>query len=202
MKLTEIRKKDFQKAIQFAITGMHFDWYFENPFLLKLYGSYFWYQEISRATQIIAAYHESELVGVLLADMKGEEKKYRSFWGNVYIKLFDLIQNTFFQKSAGAYHKANRNMFEEYRSNHSPDGEIIFLAADPDRKEKGIGSRLLSELARREIGKKVYLYTDNACTYQFYEHRGFERSCEREIMMDMGNKKVPLTCFLYSKTLV
>lgn len=55
---------------------MHFDWYMDNQFLLNAYGRYFWYLEINRATQIFAAYADNKSVGVLLAEIKGEEKKY------------------------------------------------------------------------------------------------------------------------------
>lgn len=92
-------------------------------------------------------------------------------------------------------------MFENYCRQSEPDGEILFLAANPDIGVKGIGSFLLKELEKREPGKKIYLYTDNACTYPFYEHRGFERSEEKDIVLDMGKKKVDLRCFLYSKIL-
>ena len=92
-------------------------------------------------------------------------------------------------------------MFAKYRENNSPDGEIIFLAANPNVKVKGIGTMLLNELATREKGKQIYLYTDNACTYQFYEHRGFDRVGEKDIELDFGNNKVPMTCLLYSKVL-
>lgn len=71
IEIKDIRKKDYEKAIQFAIKGMHFDWYLDNRFLLNAYGRYFWYLEINRATQIFAAYADSEFVGVLLAEIKG-----------------------------------------------------------------------------------------------------------------------------------
>lgn len=47
-------KKDYKKAIQFAITGMHFNWFMDNRLLLNLYGRNFWYMEVNRATQVIA----------------------------------------------------------------------------------------------------------------------------------------------------
>lgn len=56
IEIADIRKKDYKKAIQFAIKGMHFEWYLDNKFLLNAYGRYFWYLEINRATQIFAAY--------------------------------------------------------------------------------------------------------------------------------------------------
>ena len=64
-----------------------------------------------------------------------------------------------------------------------------------------MGTLLLGELARREAGREFYLYTDDGCTYAFYEHRGFERAGERDIVMHLNGKAVPLRCFLYRKRL-
>lgn len=41
LEIRKLVKKDHKRAIQFAIEGMHFDWYVENKFLLNLYGRYF-----------------------------------------------------------------------------------------------------------------------------------------------------------------
>ena len=202
MEIKNIRKKDYKKAIGFAIKGMHFDWYLDSKFLLSAYGRYFWYLEMNRATQIFAAYAEDKLVGILLAEFKDEPRKHSSFWQKRYVKFVDVIQKLFFKGGAGLYDAVNKELFAKYRETHTPDGEIIFLAADPDAKIKGIGTMLLNELTAIEKGKTVYLYTDNACTYQFYEHRGFERVGEKDVELDLGNKKVPLTCLLYSKVLL
>ena len=64
---------------------------------------------------------------------------------------------------------------------------------------KGVGTALLSAFEKDESGKLIYLYTDNACTYQFYEHRGFERSEERQVVLDLDKRQVPLTCLFYTK---
>lgn len=197
--IKELRKKDQKKAIQFAIIGMHFDWYLDNTFLLNLYGRYFWYMEMNRATQVIAAYIEDEFAGILLAEMKGEKKKYRSFGKSLYVKVFDFIATVFFKEGVGGYDQANKEMFSQYSSDKSPDGEIVFLASNPEIKVKGIGSQLLHEFERQQVGKEIFLYTDNACTYEFYEHRGFVRSYEKEIELEIVDKKIPLQCFLYSK---
>ena len=66
-------------------------------------------------------------------------------------------------------------------------------------KIKGVGTALLSAFEKDESGKLIYLYTDNACTYQFYEHRGFERSEERQVVLDLDKRQVPLTCLFYTK---
>ena len=74
MQLKDLRKQDYKTAIQYAIKGMHLDWYVKNKTLLNLYGTYFWYLELNRATQIIAAYEGDTLAGILLADIQGENK--------------------------------------------------------------------------------------------------------------------------------
>ncbi len=199
LEIRELRKKDYRKAVAFAITGMHFNWYMDSEVLLKLYGKYFWYLELNRATQVIAAYEEDELAGVLLADMKGEDKKYRTFGKSFYVKVFDILQHLFAKDGVSVYDEANRELFIQYRNSKIPDGEIVFLAADPESTARGTGSLLLREFERREKGKEVFLYTDNACTYQFYEHRGFVRAGERDITLEIGNKKVELQCLLYRK---
>lgn len=42
--------------------------------------------------------------------------------------------------SGGGYDETNRMLFQEYVRTRQPDGKIIFLAANPDVKMKGIGS--------------------------------------------------------------
>lgn len=201
MEVKELQKKDFNKAIEFAIKGMHFDWYMDSPLVLRLYGKYFWYLETNRATQMIAAYEGDTLAGIILAEIYGKKRKFYSIWKALYVKIVEIIQNTFFTDSVGVYDKVNQEMLEQYKKEHQLDGEIIFLAANPDVKIKGIGTLLLNELATRESGKTIYLYTDNACSYQFYEHRGFQKVGERKIVLDLGEKRVPLICLLYSKRL-
>ena len=199
IEIRELRRRDYGRAIQFAITGMHFNLYLDNKLLLNLYGRYFWYSELNSASQVIAAYDGEKLAGVLLADMQGEEKKYKTTGQTAYVKIFEFLQNTFYRGGVGIYDEANRELLDAYLKENNPDGQVVFLAADPDAKVRGIGSRLLEELERRIHGKEIYLYTDDACTYQFYEHRGFQKSGEKEILMDLTSKKVPLKCFLYSK---
>lgn len=196
-----MRKKDHRKAIHFAIQGMHFDWYLNNSLLLNAYGRYFWYLELNRATQVLAAYADGEFVGVLLAEVKGESKRYQRNLQKLYVKLVDVVQRCFFKGGAGLYEDTTKEQLSHYLSSNTPDGEIIFLAADPCCKVKGVGTALLNALENREKGKTFFLHTDNACTYQFYEHRGFTRVEDTEIVLDLPKGKVPLRCFVYSKTL-
>ena len=199
LEIKELNKKDYNKVIQYAIKGMHFNMYLDNKLELNLYGRYFWYLELTNATQLISAYIGNKLAGVLIADFKGEEKVHKSFWKSLYVNIFEWIQKTFFKESVGIYDKVNKEMLENYKSKNNPDGEIRFLSANPNIKVKGIGTLLLNELEKREKGKEVFLFTDDQCTYQFYEHRGFDKVGEKDIVLDLNKKKVPLKCFLYRK---
>lgn len=199
LEIKKLDKKDYSKVMQYAIKGMHFNMYLDNKLELNLYGRYFWYLELLNATQVISAYVGDELAGVLVAEIKGENKVYKSFWKRLYVNIFEWIQKTFFKDSVGEYDQANKEMLETYKEKNNPDGEIRFLAANPDIKIKGIGTLLLNELEKREEGKEIYLFTDDQCTYQFYEHRGFDRVGEKDIELDLKKKKVPLKCLLYSK---
>ena len=199
IEIKEIKKEDYKKAIQFAIKGMHFDWYLSNKYMLNAYGKYFWYLEYNRSTHTYAAYLGDKLVGVLLAEIYGEPKQHHSWVEQLYVRMIDFMQNTFFKDGAGVYEKTCEEQKAHFFRQTKPDGEIIFLAADPDTTVKGIGTALLKALGNDIQGKTVFLFTDNACTYQFYEHRGFERMEETDIVMDLPKGKVPLKCFIYSR---
>lgn len=201
IKIQELRKQDYKKARQFAIQGMHLYWYVSNKIILNLYARYFLDMELSRATKAYGAYVEDQFVGILLADMKDEPKKYHSIWRKAYVGFLDWLQHLVAGDGVEAYDKANREMLHAFCEKSTPDGEIVFLAADPNSKIKGIGTALLSALEKDEQGKLVYLYTDNACTYQFYEHRGFAREGEQQVMLKLEKKEMSLTCFLYAKKL-
>lgn len=82
------------------------------------------------------------------------------------------------------------------------NGEIILLAANSCAKGKCIGTFLLKELERRYKAQEVYLFTDSGCTYQFYEHRGFEKVGSKNTILEIGGKKIPLECMMFRKKLV
>lgn len=106
-----------------------------------------------------------------------------------------------FTGATNQYNNANKEMIASFKQEHQPDGEINFFGVDPKINGKGIGSKLLDALEKKEKGKLLYLYIDSGCTYQFYEHRGFERIAERAIILSIHGKDIPLTSFLYSKRL-
>lgn len=195
----KLRKQDHRQAIQFAIKGMNFNRYVTQPLLLNLYGRYFWYLEFLRATDVIALYADEVLAGVLLAEITNEPRQNQSFFKKIYVKAFQFLQNLWGKNATGPYELANEKLKTSYLKNTTPNGEIIFLAANPDLKISGIGSRLLKEFERRHLGKEIFLFTDSGCTYQFYEKRGFQLAGAKEISLSFQNTRTSLTCMLFNK---
>lgn len=199
IELKSLDKKDHAKAIQYASDGMHFQVYFEDdPKGLYFYERYFFYSEILKATSLIAAYENNEFIGLLIANINGEKSCYHSWVKTLYVNMFEFIQHTFFQTSAGQYEIACQDMLATYQKDHHTDGEIVFLAVDPSQNHQGVGTMLLNELEKTIPHKTVYLYTDDQCSYQFYDHRGFQRVQERDIVLKL-KKDIPLKCMFYVK---
>ena len=201
LEIWELKPKDYIKAMEFSISGMHFNWYIKNEFLLHLYVRYFFYSELARSSHVIAAYVGNNLVGVLLAEIYDKPKFTLRWWEKFYIRMFDVLQHLFAAKGINAYNLANKKMFETYKNHYIPDGEIVFLASDINRKIKGVGTILLNELEIREPGKEVFLYTDNGCTYQFYENRDFVLTASQNIKIKVGRNITKLTTMLFRKKL-
>lgn len=199
--IKNIKKKDFDKIQKFALQGMQFNMYTQNKIELYFYTKYFWYLELNRASQILAAYMGERLVGVLLADMKGKPKVMVSLWRSLYVKFVEWVMKIGYKDASDSYDEANKEMLTQFKNKHCPDGELNFLAVDPSINGKGIGSKLLDELERREKGKLIYLFTNTGCTYPFYDRKGFERSYIRKIHIEIHGKNIPHDCFLYSKRL-
>lgn len=201
LEIRPLRRRDHRRAMRFAFTGMHFQWYTDNRLLLFLYSRYFWYLELGRATRVFAAYEGGALAGVLLARFEGERVAQPSLWRAAFVKCFDCLEHLLFPGGGSVYEDANRALYAQYRRHCAPDGELLFLAADPEMPRRGVGTLLLRALEAAAPGKTVYLYTDDGCNYAFYEHRGFDLAGERRIALEITGKHVDLRCMLYSKRL-
>lgn len=199
LRIKEIEKKDHKKAIQLSITGMHFNWYSDKNYVLNMYGRYFWYKELLKATDVIAAYENDVFVGVLVVRMVDKPLVYHSMFNRFYVFMVDLFYGLFSSKGAGVYEKTTIEFETNFLKRKKADGEFLFFVTDPSTH--GVGTALLEELKSRYPGKTMYLQTDDGCTVAFYEKRGFFREYEKSIVLEIDHKKVELCCFLYSKTL-
>jgi len=201
IQIRELDSKDYDTARQFAIDGMDIRRYSDIPYEIYLYSKFFFYMELIKSTQILAAYEDDKLIGVLMVEMKGEPVKVNSLWYSTIVKSLGFMMKFMFNGQSNLYNETNEIMYNEYRKTNEPDGELSFFAVDPKLQGKGIGTKMLKELEKIEKGKKIYLFTDSGCNYQFYDHKNFKKEQVKDIEMIIRNKVIPLTCYLYSKVL-
>lgn len=110
-----------------------------------------------------------------------------------YVKIFDFLQNLFVKNGVAPYDEANRGMLVEYCKHNSPDGEIIFLAANPNTRQKELAVCAARIRRTRKRQKSIFIYRQ--CLYiPVLEHRGFELAQEKDITLKIGNKEVALRC--------
>lgn len=191
--------KDFPQVVPFAIEGMHFDRYFQNPLMLRAFGYYFVEHEYANTTQALGAYEAGRLVGVLLASETAAPKPHATWLRRLLVASYQRLMRVFAGQGTPAYDAANADMVAAFTAKKAADGEISLLATDPTLQGRGIGSQLLEAFAHTAKGKRYFLYTDSDCVYQFYDHRGFIREQTRQIELTLGAKHFPLTCMLYSQ---
>ncbi len=196
-----LRRADYWKALEFTIEGMQVNKYSDSKLFQWIYGTYFLYMEMDHATQMYSLYEKDELIGLLMVDMKGEKKRYRTLKGRFILWAAELAMSLAVGSGANVYGEANQEMLRSYSKRTTPDGEINFLAVDRLRRGQGLGGAMIKALKNRNAGRVVFLYTDSNCIYQFYDRRGFTREETREIRMELQGKKIPLTCMLYSMRL-
>jgi ribosomal protein S18 acetylase RimI-like enzyme len=199
IEIRDICRQDYKKIYPMTAEGMHFNWYTDSRFLQNLYARYFFSMELNRATRVYGAYVDGRFAGALLACMKDEMPSHRGFLRGCLVRLLDRLQAFAAGSGGDVYDAANQRMFRVFCKEHTPDGEITFLAADPHSGVKGVGTALLSALAKDVPGKLVYLYTDDACNFGFYEHCGFTLADREDIVLDLKERQVPLKCMLYAK---
>ena len=158
IEIKEVCRQDYKKAQKFAIQGMHLDWYMDSKVILDLYAKYFWYMELNRATKVYGAYIDDIFVGVLLAEIKNEPKRYYSVSKAFYVKIFDWLQHLVAGKGVEEYDEANKDMYKSFCQKNNPDGEIIFLPLTLIAKLKVLEQHYCLHLKKMKA-ENLFIYT-------------------------------------------
>ena len=142
IEIKEVCRQDYKKAQKFAIQGMHLDWY----------------MELNRATKVYGAYIDDIFVGVLLAEIKNEPKRYYSVSKAFYVKIFDWLQHLVAGKGVEEYDEANKDMYKSFCQKNNPDGEIIFLPLTLIAKLKVLEQHYCLHLKKMKA-ENLFIYT-------------------------------------------
>ena len=66
------------------------------------------------AARAYGVYADGMFAGVLLADMRGEDRMYHSVWRGASVRVFDALQPLAAGEGVSAYEEANREMFRAF----------------------------------------------------------------------------------------
>lgn len=141
---------------------------------------------LRRASFSCVAEEKGQVLGVILADCKTAAhpgKLYRALaqaWavGLLFTSKSGRRLGRFFQ----GFDRTDEELLRETYC--SFDGEICLFAMEESARGKGVGKRLFSEAMKylkEQKAKKIYLFTDSSCTWQFYEKRGMVRLGEKVV---------------------
>ena len=128
-------------------------------------------------------------------------------------KLAKMIKNKLMNSKKIKNKEAIKKYYENY-GYYAPkdietkfDGEISILIVKEEEQNRGIGTKLLSEvfkLAKEDGLKKIQILTDESCNHKFYEKYNckivYETKIENIESNIVGNKKFE-TAYVYEKEL-
>lgn len=199
-----IRKGDYAQVKDIICKAFSLDAYITNEKLLDAVKSQYLYSCLSEATYTCVAEKDGQTVGVIMGNAKSDYSAIKhipylikDLWYGMKMVLYGRR----YRKQAAGY-KDIHTIYREFSAKHKGefDGVLTLFAVNQDCRGFGIGKNLLERLMdylENQKVKHIYLYTDTTCTYEFYEHRGFERLESKELQMERGGKPFQMEVFLY-----
>ncbi|MCL2400381.1 MAG: GNAT family N-acetyltransferase [Defluviitaleaceae bacterium] len=160
-------------------------------------------QVLYEATFGRVAVLNNKVVGVIFGSVDGIEPKYRMLLENCTNHTLTLLAasesdriNTFeyLSKLSITY----QELISDYIDNY--DGTLDFLVLSKESHGLGIGKSLwmaLKSYFDENNAKSIYLYSDVECNYGFYEHFGFARKAEKEVIFKFNEEDYKMNIFLY-----
>ena len=198
IEIKHIRFRDYKKAYEIIIKELHLDLYIKNKFLRKAYARYYWYSIMNKATDIYGAFSKTRFLGCVLLEMNNELSIHYSVYENAYIKIFNLIKKIFL-KNIIFEEKTNHNLLKEFFEYHKIDGKLLFLGTIDTKYAFRVREILIKELSEYDLGKVIYVHTNNLCEYENYEKLGFDRIIEKSIDLNLVNGNKKTDCYIYIK---
>ncbi|KMN44381.1 GNAT family N-acetyltransferase [Bacillus paramycoides] len=145
---------------------------------------------------------DNKIIGVILGDSEKDKnrlKKFHNTFSFAYntLKLFMTSkENREFLKAFIKVQKTYKELIKG-KEDHFQGCIQLFIVSEESRG-LGVGKTLMNALFQymtKEDVTSLYLYTDNACNYGFYDKQNFKRVQEKAI--HFGPKKDQFNIFLY-----
>ncbi|MFW5913607.1 MAG: GNAT family N-acetyltransferase [Bacillota bacterium] len=155
------------------------------------------------------AFYDGKLVGVLFARPKGlwrHPGQWKHAWSFTLHYLWLLIHSKDSRRSLKnlrrllrAYSNLTRGKRRQLRN------EVTLFMVHPDYRGQGIGVRLMKRYETFLLKKNehtYHLFTDDTCSYGFYDHHGFHKEASTTMDENLKDGKGELNVMLYTKEII
>lgn len=164
----------------------------------QLAGSYDLAVVLSRSTWSQIAVVRRQIVGFVLVRAGSLDLEAAARWQGVARDALDELQRQSPVNGArlAAYSEAEQRIDLQLleKSGCDPQYEFTLFILRPEARGQGIG-RSLFDQAEAELSaqgaREAFLYTDESCTWGFYEHRGLRRAAEYHPQPGEGEDLLP-----------
>ena len=197
IEIKKIRHRDYKVAIEIIIKELHLDLFIKNKLLQKIYGRYYWYLYMNKATSAYGAFSKTRFMGLLLIEMQNEFTIHDSLFENIYLKIFGFIKKLFL-KNLKLIEKTNIELLKDYLEYSNTDGQILFFGIINTNHYKKVREVLFNELKEDEYNKNIYLYADDYSLSNF-EEVNFKKIKEKKIKINTINNEITFNCYLCDK---
>lgn len=140
-------------------------------------------------------------VGIILVNNKAKHKcplKFKLQQMKAIISLFLSKEGRKVSKIFESVNGIDKQLLEE--SGIEYPAELALFAVNSSCRGKGVGKQLfqsaLDYMKEQELNK-FYLFTDTSCNFEFYEHQGMNRRCEKEHIFNINGKTAKMNFFIY-----
>lgn len=145
---------------------------------------------------------DNKIIGVILGDSEKDKNRLKRFH-NTFSFAFNTLKLFMTNKENREFLKTFIKVQKTYKEliqgkEEQFQGCIQLFIVSEESRGLGVGKHLLNHLFQymtKEEITSLYLYTDNACNYRFYDKQNFKRIQEKAV--NFGPKEEDFNVFLY-----
>lgn len=199
-----LKKQDYNEVADLLSHAFGLHRYVSDKQLLQIFKKQYLYSCLSEATFSRVAEQNGKVVGVIMGNAKSDYRILPHIGYALKFLLYSFKLKIYGRKisdSISGYRELHR-IYRKFTQRHKGefDGVLTLFAVNSECRGKGIGKKLLFDVEaywKEHQTKSIYLYTDTTCNYGFYEHQGFVRLEEENLVLKSDGKPFEMDVFLY-----
>lgn len=198
--LRDLNENDFEDIEKIISDTWHYNDFCSQGNAKKL-SQIFLYSCLVKQSFAKVAELNGKAVGIIIGRHDASYKKsFRYIWKSA-VKTASLVSKKSGRKAAKIFLGVNgidKELLKE--CNKKFDGEAVFFAVSAECRGCGVGKSLFNSFVEYMKDKKAdnfFLFTDTSCNYKFYEHQNLVRRGQKEMQIELGNKKENMQFFIY-----